>query len=97
MPIRYDRWSRHARRWLPRRVAARATGRYRQFNDTDGQFHQLIVDSAGNQVTSTAYAGMHVVILQARIYLHRKSNSIGSEDTVREHQAILDAYRAGRW
>ena len=68
---------------------------YRRFVDYDAQFHQLLVDSAGNEVISQTYASLNAIIVQSRLYLNREGGSTSSDQVVKEHKAILKAYEAG--
>jgi len=68
---------------------------YREYTDLDSQFHQIIVDSAGNEVLSRTYQSMHAVLTGARLSLYRDAGSIGSDEAVNEHASILAAYVAG--
>ena len=68
---------------------------YRRFTDRDADFHQAIVDGAQNPAMSAIYARLHVIMLQSRLYLTRMKSGAPSTEVVREHAAILDAYKAG--
>lgn len=67
---------------------------YREYTDLDSQFHQIIVDSARNEVLSTTYRSMHAVLTGARMSLFREAGTISSDDAVSEHADILAAYAA---
>jgi DNA-binding GntR family transcriptional regulator len=68
---------------------------YHRFVQADGRFHQVLVDSAENEVMSNAYASLHALILQSRLYLNRSGGSERAEEVVAEHQRILRAFEAG--
>jgi DNA-binding GntR family transcriptional regulator len=68
---------------------------YRKFVEADAQFHMAIVDSAHNEVISGIYAGMHVILLQSRLYLNRRGGPTSSQTVLDEHRAILKAYEDG--
>jgi DNA-binding GntR family transcriptional regulator len=66
---------------------------YRRFVAADSRFHQLIVDSAGNQVASDTYSSMNAIMLQARLYLHRSSGKERAAEVSIEHARILQAFK----
>lgn len=68
---------------------------YRKFVDADAQFHMAVVDSARNEVISGIYAGMHVILLQSRLYLNRRGGPTSSQTVLDEHRAILKAFEDG--
>jgi DNA-binding GntR family transcriptional regulator len=68
---------------------------YRKFTDEDARFHQAIVDSAENLAMSKIYAGLHIILLQSRLYLTRSASGAPSEQVLAEHEAILEAFMAG--
>jgi DNA-binding GntR family transcriptional regulator len=68
---------------------------YRRFVAADAQFHQTIVDSAGNEVISAVYASMHAILIQSRLYLNRHSGSARADEVGEEHATILKAFEAG--
>jgi DNA-binding GntR family transcriptional regulator len=68
---------------------------YRRFVAYDGDFHQLIVDSADNKVFSETYRSLNAIILQSRLYLNREGGSTTSSEVVDEHRAILEAFQNG--
>ena len=68
---------------------------YRRFIEADGRFHQLLVDSAENEVTSGTYSSLNAIILQSRLYLNRRGGSAPSDAVVHEHQRIVEAFAAG--
>jgi DNA-binding GntR family transcriptional regulator len=68
---------------------------YRKFTDEDARFHQAIVDSAENPAMSKIYAGLHIILLQSRLYLTRSASGAPSEFVLDEHERILEAFAAG--
>ena len=68
---------------------------YRRFTEADAAFHQAIIDGAENPAMSAIYARLHVIMLQSRLLLTRSANGAPSSDVMREHTAIIEAYRAG--
>ena len=68
---------------------------YRRFVEADGRFHQLLVDSAENEVMSTTYSSLNAIILQSRLYLNRRGGSAPSDAVVHEHSRIFEAFAAG--
>lgn len=68
---------------------------YRRFVEHDGQFHQVLVDSAENEVFSEAYASLNAIILQSRLYLNRDGGAAPSDEVVDEHRLILAAFENG--
>ncbi|MGE8941795.1 GntR family transcriptional regulator [Leptospira interrogans] len=77
-----------------RRLGARYR-EYRKFTDEDARFHQAIIDSAENPAMSKIYAGLHIILLQSRLYLTRSATGAPSEQVLGEHAAILEAFKAG--
>lgn len=67
---------------------------YRQYIDLEQTFHQLIVDSAENPIISSAYSGLHTILLVARLSVVPNSNNIGSDTVMQEHLEIVEAFRA---
>ncbi len=65
---------------------------YAKFVAGDARFHQIIVESGGNQVFIDAYQGMHAILLQARLYLHRFSGESRAIEVADEHARILQAF-----
>ncbi|MEN5081694.1 GntR family transcriptional regulator [Bosea sp. TWI1241] len=68
---------------------------YRRFTDEDALFHQAIIDSAANPAMSKIYAGLHIILLQSRLYLTRSSTGAPSPAVLAEHERILEAFVAG--
>jgi DNA-binding GntR family transcriptional regulator len=68
---------------------------YKKFVAADQRFHQVIVESAGNQVISDTYRGMNAILLQARLYLYRSGGRARAGEVAEEHARILRAFEAG--
>jgi len=68
---------------------------YRRFVEWDGKFHQVLVDSAENEVMSTTYSSLHALLIQSRLYRNREGGSTPSSEVMLEHAAILAAFEAG--
>lgn len=68
---------------------------YRRIAQADAQFHQAIVDSAGNSVMSEVYASKHAHLLMTRLFINRADAGRPSAAVIEEHRAILAAFRAG--
>jgi DNA-binding GntR family transcriptional regulator len=68
---------------------------YQRFVQADGRFHQVLVDSARNEVFSRMYASLHALILQSRLYLNTPSNEARLKEVLDEHTRILAAFEAG--
>lgn len=68
---------------------------YRKFTDEDSSFHQAIIDSARNPAMTKIYAGLHIILLQSRLYLTRSSTGAPSPSVLAEHERILEAFVAG--
>lgn len=68
---------------------------YRKFTDEDALFHQTIIDSAGNPAMSKIYAGLHIILLQSRLYLTRSATGAPSSEVLSEHERILQAFLDG--
>lgn len=68
---------------------------YRRFVEWDGKFHQILVDSAENEVMSATYATLHALLIQSRLYRNREGGSTPSSEVMTEPQAILAAFEAG--
>lgn len=68
---------------------------YRKFTDEDSSFHQAIIDSAQNPAMTKIYAGLHIILLQSRLYLTRSSTGAPSPAVLAEHERILEAFVAG--
>jgi DNA-binding GntR family transcriptional regulator len=67
---------------------------YRKFIEADARFHQILVNSASNEVISKSYAALHVIIVQSRLYVKRQSGG-SAQEVVDEHLAIVSAYEQG--
>lgn len=67
---------------------------YRRFIEYDGEFHQVLVDSARNEVFSETYASLNAIILQSRLYLNRVGGA-PSDEVVDEHRLIVAAFEKG--
>jgi len=68
---------------------------YRKFVAADQRFHQVIVESAGNQVIADTYRTMNAILLQARLYLQRSGGRERAGQVAEEHARILAAFEAG--
>jgi DNA-binding GntR family transcriptional regulator len=68
---------------------------YRRFVQADAWFHQLLVDSACNEVMSTTYESLHAILIQSRLYRTREGGSAPSSEVMQEHAVILEAFDAG--
>lgn len=68
---------------------------YRRFVEWDGKFHQILVDSAENEVISSTYESLHALLIQSRLYRNREGGSTPSSEVVGEHLKILRAFEAG--
>lgn len=68
---------------------------YRRIGQADAQFHQAIVDSAGNEVMSEVYASKHSHLLMSRLFINRADAGRPSAVVTAEHRAILAAFEAG--
>lgn len=68
---------------------------YRRFVQADAWFHQLLVDSADNEVMSTTYDSLHAILVQSRLYRTRKGGSAAYAEVMDEHTVILAAFDAG--
>ncbi len=68
---------------------------YKRFIQEDSRFHEAIVASAGNPATTAAYANLHAVLVQSRLYAAKSSGSARAEAVRVEHARILEAFRAG--
>jgi DNA-binding GntR family transcriptional regulator len=68
---------------------------YRKRIQADAQFHQAIVDSAGNEVISEVYASKHAHLLMSRLFINRSDAGRPADAVTNEHRAILQAYLAG--
>ena len=68
---------------------------YRKIGQADAQFHQAIVDSAGNDVLSEVYASKRAHLLMSRLFINRADAGRPAGVVTDEHRAILEAYLAG--
>jgi DNA-binding GntR family transcriptional regulator len=68
---------------------------YRRFVEWDGKFHQILVDSAANEVMTVTYASLHALLVQSRLYRNREGGSTPSAEVMSEHRRILDAFENG--
>ncbi len=68
---------------------------YRRIGQADAQFHQAIVDSAGNSVMSEIYASKNAHLLMSRLFINRADAGRPADVVIDEHRDILSAYRAG--
>ena len=68
---------------------------YRRFVAADIRFHEAIIRSGGNEVTTNTYIGMNAILHQARVYLHRLSGEARAAEVAQEHFAILKAFELG--
>ncbi|MBB5754831.1 GntR family transcriptional regulator [Prosthecomicrobium pneumaticum] len=68
---------------------------YRRFVEWDGKFHQVLVDSAENEVMSVTYSSLHALLIQSRLYRNREGANTALAEVMNEHRAILDAFEAG--
>lgn len=68
---------------------------YRRFVQADAWFHQLLVDSAANEVMSATYESLHAILIQSRLYRTREGGSTPSSEVMQEHSVILAAFDAG--
>jgi DNA-binding GntR family transcriptional regulator len=68
---------------------------YRKRIQADAQFHQAIVDSAGNGVLSEVYATKHAHLLMSRLFINRSDAGRPADPVTSEHRAIVEAYAKG--
>ncbi len=68
---------------------------YRKLTQADAQFHQAIVDSAGNEVLSEVYASKRAHLLMSRLFINRADAGRPAGVVTDEHRAILEAYLSG--
>jgi DNA-binding GntR family transcriptional regulator len=68
---------------------------YKKLGQADAQFHQAIVDSAGNDVLSEVYASKHAHLLMSRLFRDRADAGRPAAVVMEEHRAVLAAYEAG--
>jgi len=80
---------------LRRMMSARPTGEdrqsYREFSVLDSRLHQAIAEASGNPLIVDALSRLHAHTHGYRLYFR-----VGlAEETVREHEAIVEAIAAG--
>lgn len=68
---------------------------YRRIGQADAQFHQAIIDSAGNGVMSEVYVSKHAHLLMSRLFINRADAGRPADVVIDEHRRIVEAYRAG--
>lgn len=68
---------------------------HRAYIELEQAFHQAIVDSAGNEMISNAYRGLHLILAVSRLSVVAGSNQVGSDGAMAEHTAIVEAFIAG--
>ena len=68
---------------------------YKKLGQADAQFHQAIVDSAGNEVLSDVYASKRAHLLMSRLFRERADAGSPAGVVMEEHRAVLAAYEAG--
>jgi DNA-binding GntR family transcriptional regulator len=68
---------------------------YQRFVQADGRFHQILVDSARNEVMSKTYTSLNALILQSRLYLNTPSDETRLLEVLQEHAQIVEAFEAG--
>ncbi|MES2976190.1 MAG: GntR family transcriptional regulator [Pseudomonadota bacterium] len=68
---------------------------YKKLGQADAQFHQAIVDSAGNEVLSEVYASKQAHLLMSRLFRERADAGSPAGVVMEEHRAVLAAYDAG--
>jgi DNA-binding GntR family transcriptional regulator len=66
---------------------------YRVFNSWDAKFHRAIVESANNLPLVQVYLDLNVHLHLARLYVI--SGGFNAASAVRDHAAILNAFRTG--
>lgn len=64
---------------------------YRAYWKADENFHRRIAEATGNEFLLRAYGSIEGHIQRFRLMVH---NDMSGEHTVREHQAVIDAFRA---
>jgi DNA-binding GntR family transcriptional regulator len=64
---------------------------YRAYWTADENFHRRIAEAADNEFLLRAYSSIEGHIQRFRLMVH---NDMSGEHTVREHEAIIDAFRA---
>jgi DNA-binding GntR family transcriptional regulator len=68
---------------------------YKKLGQADAQFHQAIVDSAGNDVMSEVYASKRSHLLMSRLFRARPDAGAPASVVMDEHRAVLAAYEKG--
>lgn len=68
---------------------------YQRFVQADGRFHQVLVDSARNEVISKTYTSLNALILQSRLYLNTPSDEMRLSEVLQEHAGIVAAFERG--
>ena len=68
---------------------------YQRFVQADGRFHQVLVDSACNEVFSKMYASLNALILQSRLYFNTPNDEGRLKEVLSEHSSIVSAFEAG--
>ncbi|QJW83846.1 FCD domain-containing protein [Ramlibacter terrae] len=68
---------------------------YKKLGQADAQFHQAIVDSAGNEVLSEVYASKQTHLLMSRLFRDRPDAGSPAAVVMEEHREVLAAYEAG--
>ena len=66
----------------------------RAYIELEQDFHQALVDSAGNPVISAHYRQLHVLLSVARLSVIPESGKFGSDEAVEEHRAVIAAFEA---
>lgn len=64
---------------------------YRAYWKADENFHRRIAEATNNEFLLRAYGSIEGHIQRFRLMVH---NDMSGEHTVREHQAVIDAFRA---
>ncbi|MEO5316564.1 GntR family transcriptional regulator [Pseudarthrobacter sp. CC12] len=65
---------------------------YRAYWQADENFHRRIVEATDNEFLLRAYGSIEGHIQRFRLMVH---NDMSGDHTVQEHQAIIDAFKAG--
>jgi DNA-binding GntR family transcriptional regulator len=68
---------------------------YKKLGQADAQFHQAIVDSAGNDVMSEIYASKQSHLLMSRLFRDRADAGSPAKIVMDEHRKVLAAYESG--
>ncbi len=70
---------------------------YSRFSALDAEFHETIIASADNSLLTNVYADMRPHLHYARLLIDAPASARESSvEATREHEAIVDAYRAGK-